>query len=152
MHTSIATRAVRLAQRRPGATVLAATSSQSDQKLFRSILPAAGWRVECVSSGRDALRYLWRNRVFVVICDAALPDGAWHELFEEASNLDPAPSFIVAAAPGEWFQAPPFAQGKLAFVAKPYREEQVLAATAAALEHKPKRPVRSEVDLCPVSG
>gem|GEM_PF-4474898 len=124
--------------RRP--RVLAVSLPVHDQVLLRSAFPSPGWHLDCVSNGRDALRYLWRKRVSVLVCGAALPDGTWQELFEEACFVEPRLAFFVACAqPGRRA-----AEGAAARIAKALCREQVMLAVKAG--------VGSEVNLCTVCG
>lgn len=142
MQTCMTAHAGSIAKAMPPVNVLVVSSFPRDHSQLRSILPAPAWHVDCVSCGRDALRYLWRNQVALLICDETLPDGTWPELLEEASSMEPRPAFIIAGeAAGGWSGCGPNAAG---WIAKPYRREQVLAAAMAR--------VGSEVYGWPVCG
>ncbi len=133
-------RAGRIDQRRRRATVLAVSLPPRHQVLLRSVLRNPGWHLDCVSSGRDALRHLWRKRVSVLICGDTLPDGTWQELFEEACFIEPRPAFFVAGDSACGWPA----DGAAARIAKALRREQVRLAVRAG--------VGSEVSLCTVCG
>ena len=103
MQMCVTAHAGSIAKTRTPATVLVVSPFPHDHSRLRSLLPDPAWHVDCVSCGRDALRYLWHNQVALLICDETLPDGTWPELLEEASSMEPRPAFIVAGeTAGGW--------------------------------------------------
>jgi DNA-binding NtrC family response regulator len=53
--------------------------------------------MHCVGSCHDALTFLDRRLVAVLICDCHLPDGSWKDILHGLSGLSCPPGLIVAS-------------------------------------------------------
>ena len=67
------------------------------RRLFTEILSEGEqYDIEAVGSGKDALDYLTRNRVDVILADMIMPEICGLELIRRTRSLDPAPDIILA--------------------------------------------------------
>ena len=67
------------------------------RRLFAEILAEEGqYDIDTVESGKDALSYLTRNQVDIVLSDMVMPEVCGLELVRRTRSLDPAPDIILA--------------------------------------------------------
>ncbi len=77
--------------------VLLISSLPEDRISLRHIFDRSNWRLEQVSTCRDALAYTGENRTAVVICERELPDGDWKVVLDELEGFRVRPNLIVTS-------------------------------------------------------
>mgnify|MGYP001087333680 CR=1 FL=1 len=85
-------------------TLLLVSVCEDDRASLGEILRHSSWRLHYAAGWREALAFLERHPIPVVICERDLPDGCWKVLFDEASKLPQPPRLIVCS---------PFADNRL---------------------------------------
>jgi DNA-binding response OmpR family regulator len=84
-------------------------------------------------SCRDAQRFLRLDRVPVILCDAALPDGGWKDILTCIAPLPSAPKLIVSSRlADEHLWAEVLNLGGFDVLAQPFVREEVVTAVSAA--------------------
>jgi len=109
-----------------------------DEEVVRSgvarILEAAGWRVSCAGSVSDALAHPQLERCQLVLCDLRLPDGFGTSILTalRARRLATPVVVITGYATSDSIDEA-LAAGAVSVLAKPFDEEELLAAVAGVL-------------------
>ena len=120
-----------------------------DQKNMRAttaiVLRAAGHVVEEAEDGAAALRRVQAEAFDVVLTDLRMPDVDGMEVLREAQRLAPETQVIVMTAYGTIESAvEAIRRGAYDFLAKPFKEDELLLRVSKALE---KRRLVGEVSL-----
>ena len=83
-------------------SVLAVSAALDDHSALRAIFSHSAWTLRGVASLKEALRWLERDPVPVVICNRELPDGDWRSLLRKSQSLPrPARVLVAAATPDD---------------------------------------------------
>jgi len=77
--------------------VLSVSPDRQDHAAVRRLLDAAVWQVATAESCQEALDYLTKQDVVVVLCEHSLPDGSWKRLLDQAAVLQNPPSIVVTS-------------------------------------------------------
>lgn len=72
-------------------------SIEEDERTWRQILGHDPEEARQVQSCREALAFLQRNPVPVVVCERDLPDGNWKDVMEPLSAMSDPPEVIVTS-------------------------------------------------------
>jgi len=80
-----------------GVAVLSISPDERDHASLRGVFSHTRWRLFEAPDCSEALDFLRRNPVGVVICESRLPDGGWRDLLEGVSGLPTSPLLIVAS-------------------------------------------------------
>ena len=72
-------------------------SIEEDERTWRQILEHDPEEARQVRSCREALAFLQRNPVPVVVCERDLPDGNWRDVMEPLSAMSDPPEVIVTS-------------------------------------------------------
>jgi two-component system response regulator HydG len=120
-----------------------------DQKNMRAttamVLRSAGHTVEEAEDGAAALQRIGQRTFDVVLTDLRMPDVDGMEVLREAQRLAPDTQVIVMTAYGTIESAvEAIRRGAYDFLAKPFKEDELLLRVSKALE---KRRLVSEVSL-----
>lgn len=123
---------------RPGraaATVLVVSPNEADHEFFSSIFQLPYWTAYRVGTYREALRWLTRDRMTIIICDSQLPDGGWKDILSQTQILPDPPCVIVTSRlPDDLLRAEVLNLGGYDLLAKPFvREETVRIAELASM-------------------
>lgn len=121
----------------PDPRILVVDDEPPIRRLLRTALIAQSWRVEEASDGPEALEFLRRNKVDLIVLDLGLPglDGLdVIRRLRDAGNVTP---IIVLSSRGD-------EKGKVAaldlgaddYVTKPFGVEELAARIRAALRHR----------------
>jgi DNA-binding NtrC family response regulator len=106
--------------------LLIVSSAAQDRRVLGRMLAAHTCPQIWAASMREATDWLNRGGAQVVICDDRLPDGLWHELWEQLRRRPDPPVFIVSAA---WNDAGLWAEvlnlGAYDVLVKPYQKSEV---------------------------
>ncbi len=111
-----------------------------DDLLVRHILerglPRAGWTVRCVGTAEDALDSLRHDDCDLVVTDIALPDMDGLELTRALLAGRPDLPVILMSGYAVGSEANAFPAVNVAFLTKPYGQEELVAAIARLLPDK----------------
>lgn len=124
--------------RPPGACVLVVEDEPDLLKLTAHFLKHAGFVVDAVASGTDALHALSAVRYDLLLCDKNLPGVHGLQVVEEARRLQPGIATVLMTA---WPEIIAMRDLDLdAYVTKPFRSGQDLADTLrGAIQRRVKR-------------
>jgi len=114
-------------------TVLAVSASPEDQASLRAIFNHSRWRLFQVESCAEAIPILAAHSIPVVVGDATLPDGTFHNLLAHGASLPIPPLLIVASHLADdrlWAEA--LNLGAHDVLAKPFRANEVFRSISLA--------------------
>jgi PAS domain S-box-containing protein len=124
--------------RRGSETILLADDDPLLRDLGRTILQRHGYRVLLAEDGRRAVDIFRReqHRINLVILDLTMPELSGSDALRELRQIQPdVPALFSSGYAME--QAPEMVTGEvLGFIAKPYRESDLVAAVREALDRK----------------
>lgn len=111
------------------------------RELVAASLRGAGYDVEEVGDGRDALVAIMRECPSLLITDCNMPNMTGNELVEQLAldeRLCLLPAIVISA-----LKQPPMPENVIVFLAKPFKIDELQAAVrtglAASLEARPVR-------------
>jgi signal transduction histidine kinase/CheY-like chemotaxis protein len=105
-----------------------------------SLAAEAGYVVESVASGAEALGAASRKHYDLLIADVYLPDISGIETFRQMQAHDPGLAAIAVTGYSSWEVAMEAVRaGFTGFLAKPFAREELLSAISAALEQEKLR-------------
>ena len=116
--------------------VLAISPYDEDHASLRNIFSHTKWEVFEARSYQEALDFLAKNRIGVLLCESDLPDGTWKELQESLSDSLQPPLLIVTsrhADDGLWAEV--LNLGAYDVVSKPFEREEVIRIISLAWLH-----------------
>ncbi len=119
---------------RATATVLVVEDEAAARQACRILLEDAGYRVEVAASAHDAIDALRKEPFRLVLTDLRMPGMNGIDLLDYVSDHHPGLAVVMMTAHGsaQW-ETRAYAKGVRAFLAKPFTEEELLAAVEAAL-------------------
>jgi len=80
-----------------GVEILVVSTAEADYTCFSHILSHSRWGLHRVVNCREAVAFLERRPLGVVICDVKLADGSWKDLLGCLAALPFAPNLIVSS-------------------------------------------------------
>lgn len=101
------------------------------RELVAESLRGAGYDVEEAADGRDALAAIMRECPMLLITDCNMPNMSGNELVEHLAldeRLCSIPAIVISAV-----KQPPMPANVIAFLAKPFKMEQLKATVRACL-------------------
>ncbi len=114
--------------------ILIAEDNREHREALAHVFAGRGYRVTAVADGLEALRTVAGAHVDVLLTDLRMPRLGGMALLRVAREIRPDIPVIVITAYGDDVTAGEAgARGAVAFLRKPIRRDQILAATAAAL-------------------
>jgi len=117
--------------------ILSISAVAADHHALRRILNDQLWQVDTASSYREAVAYLCRDRVDVVICECHLQDGTWKDLLGHiAEMLDPPALVVTSEAVDEHFRSEVRALGGSDVMTKPLNADEVRRVLATEEPHR----------------
>lgn len=111
--------------------VLLAEDDVDARELLAALLRDAGYEVEEAGDGRDALAAIMRERPSLLITDCNMPNMTGNELVDALAldkRLCSIPAIVISAA-----KQPPLPTNVIAFLAKPFKMEQLRDAVRDCL-------------------
>ena len=108
------------------------------RRLFTEILSEEDlYNIEAVGSGKEALDYLTRKHVDVILTDMVMPEICGLELIRRTRSFDPAPDIILATGNATVESAIQALKGGARdYLLKPCNPEQLRHTVKAALEQR----------------
>ena len=120
---------------RAGDVVFVVDDDQSMREALSSLLRAVGWRVETFCDAVDYLAYRAPRGPSCLVLDVRLPGMSGLELQRVLADRDDAPPIIFMTGHGSiQMSVQAMKAGAVEFLAKPFREQDLLAAIEAALQ------------------
>ncbi len=116
--------------------VLAINAREEDQASLAHIFGCTKWTVHCVQGRYEALEFLQKSRMPVLLCDCQLPDGNWKDLLDDVAHLPDPPLLIVTSLLADdclWAEA--LNRGAYDVLAKPFEPEEVVRSVSLAWLH-----------------
>ncbi len=107
--------------------------SESDGFSLKKIFLKSNWQPLGVGTCQDALEFLDRHHVPIVLTEAELPDGGWRELLSGMAGLSAPPNLIVSSRLADdrlWAEV--LNLGGYDMLVTPFEAEEVLRVTLAA--------------------
>jgi DNA-binding NtrC family response regulator len=119
---------------RSGEHLLVVEDDQEMRDLLRKVLAKEGYRVSLAADGREALVELARSPFDLVVTDMLMPHSGGLELLEATHRSHPNLPVIIVTAFGDWgTYSRALALGAAAFISKPLRMSELIAAVHTAL-------------------
>lgn len=107
-------------------TILSVTTTGDDQVALRDCLADARCRILAADSCRDALNFLERGGISIVVCGRNLPDGNWRDILDCVPSLTGRPILIVTSdCADERLWAEVMNLGGFDVVAKPFNRKEL---------------------------
>jgi DNA-binding NtrC family response regulator len=123
-----------LAMERSGEHLLIVEDDPEMRDLLRKVLDKEGYRVSVSGDGHQALIALDRETFDLVVTDMLMPCDGGLELLETVHRIHPSLPVIIVTAFGDWHSySRALELGAAAFISKPLRMAELIAAVHAAL-------------------
>jgi ActR/RegA family two-component response regulator len=117
--------------------ILSISAVAEDHYTLQRILNDQLWQIEIASSYREAVAYLCRDRMDVVICECHLPDGTWKDLLGHIAEMPDPPALVVTSgAVDAHFRSEVRALGGYDVMAKPLNADEVRRVLATENLHR----------------
>jgi DNA-binding response OmpR family regulator len=130
-------------------SILLISPHPEDHVFVTSILEPGRWKMYRACSYHEALQWLVRDHMTVIICESHLPDGTWKDILSQAQILPDPPCVIVAAPFAEallWAEV--LNLGGYDVLAKPFmREEVARVAELASMNFRREVEDRASAEL-----
>lgn len=105
--------------------------------LLRKVLAKEGYRISVADDGREAFARIAREDFGLVVTDMLMPSDGGLELLEAVRRSHPALPVIIVTAFGDWDSySRALALGAAAFISKPLRMSELIAAVHTALARR----------------
>jgi DNA-binding response OmpR family regulator len=127
---------------RPVNVLFISPSAEENDTLSR-ILNDSAWRLCHVSGYGEAVTYLTRNRVAIVVCESQLHDGNWKDVLLDIRSYSVPPVLIVASRQADdYLWAEVLNLGGHDLLSKPFDDEEVrrVIGNACTRIRVPSRP------------
>ena len=119
---------------RSGEHLLIVEDDPEMRDLLRKVLEKEGYRVSVSGDGHQALIALDRETFDLVVTDMLMPCDGGLELLETVHRTHPSLPVIIVTAFGDWHSySRALELGAAAFISKPLRMAELIAAVHAAL-------------------
>jgi two-component system KDP operon response regulator KdpE len=121
----------------PGAHILVVDDKKEVRRTLTKLLNNTGYRAESVGSGSEAVKYISREEVDLVILDLKMPGMNGTDLLEAASALKPEVIYIILTAYGTLESAiQAIRHGAFDYLIKPSPISQILDTVEAGLQKR----------------
>ena len=112
-------------------------ANPEDHRSLRRILHDPEWRMISAFSCQQAIAYLCRDRMGVIVCDRHLPDGTWIDILSYIAELtDRSDVIVVSSTTDSHFRAEVRGLGGFEVLSKPFLPEEVRRIVLEAWENK----------------
>jgi DNA-binding response OmpR family regulator len=120
--------------------VLLVNLSAEDEAALCQILAHPNWQLHGSAGCKQALEYLRRHRVPIVVCERYQVDGNWQDLLNGAQELEAPSSLIVCSSlADEYLWAEVLNLGGCDVLVKPFEDHEVLRAAYMAWQSWKRR-------------
>lgn len=119
-------------------TILVVEDNILNRELTMALLKTEGYDVHVAQDGAEALMFLGRERVDLLLLDIDLPFIDGHRLLQalKEKGID-VPAIFISGLPGEEPELKAFQIGAVDFIRKPVKNSVLLARVARALKNEP---------------
>jgi DNA-binding response OmpR family regulator len=128
-------------------SILAVSPADEDNVLLEHVFSHSNWKFDRVRTCHEALEYLTRTEVAVIICAADLPDGDWKDLLDKLKgNLVPPRVIVESQIADDRLWAEVLDSGGYDVLAKPFEQREVIRVVSLAWrqwKHESERVVRA---------
>jgi DNA-binding response OmpR family regulator len=117
-------------------TVLAVSDSEDDHGWLGEIFRRSRWRILSARSCGEAFEILQSQRIPVVVCECALPDGSWKSLLNRFAQSADEPLLVVTSRQADdrlWAEV--LNLGGYDVLSKPFDRAEVVRVISAAWLH-----------------
>jgi DNA-binding response OmpR family regulator len=114
-------------------SILAVSPAGEDNVLLDHVFSHSNWKFDRVRTCREALEYLKRTEISVIICAADLPDGDWKHLLDQLKGQLVPPRVIVESQIADdrlWAEV--LDSGGYDVLAKPFEQREVIRVVSLA--------------------
>lgn len=106
--------------------VLEVSPHESDHATLSEIFSHSNWKLHYSRTCADALAFLTRRLIPVVVCECTMPDGSWKDVLDRTSRAANPPALIVSSRlADERLWAEVLNLGGYNVLSKPFRREEV---------------------------
>jgi DNA-binding NtrC family response regulator len=135
-----------LAQAPERPKLLSVSADAEDHSVLQRMLSGQGLLVAAVSSCREALDFLSREKACVIFCESSTKDGTWRDLLFPISTAAEAPPLVVTSRlADDYLWSEVLNLGGWDVLAKPFRQQEVLYVVDSAWTHKANPVNRTQV-------
>lgn len=121
----------------PLARILAVDDEEIVLDAIRKILTGAGYSIDTVESGREALTLVQKNKYDFVFTDLRMPDMEGMELVKAVKFLRPATDVVVITGFASIESAvDTMKSGAMDYLQKPFTDDELIAAVKKFLERR----------------
>jgi DNA-binding response OmpR family regulator len=117
-------------------TVLAVSPHEEDHVCLRAIVGHSNWQIFGAPACREALSFLSKNQMAVLVCERDLPDGDWKSLLDHLSALSLPPRLVVTSRDADdtlWAEV--LNLGAYDVLSKPFDRAEVIRIISLAWLH-----------------
>ena len=119
-----------------GVAVLAISPHDEDHISLRNLFNHTRWQIFEARSCQEALDFIEKNQIGVLLCEADLPDGNWKDLLEALSVSPQPPALVVTSLHADdalWAEV--LNLGAYDVVSKPFERVEVTRIISLAWLH-----------------
>jgi DNA-binding response OmpR family regulator len=123
--------------------VLAVSPHKEDHASLRAIFGHSNWEIYEARTCREAVSFLRKNRMAVLVCERDLPDGNWKTLLDSLSVLPNPPLLVVTSYDADdrlWAEV--LNLGAYDVLSKPFDRSEVTRIISLAWLHWKEEVVR----------
>lgn len=127
---------VKQVERQNYRTILIVDDEEIVIGLLARMLKRERWTVLTAMNGEQALNQIKENKINIVISDIHMPGMSGIDLLLQIKELDPSLPVILISGQAKWGRDQVIAAGADEFIAKPFRQIDILASIENVLERK----------------
>jgi len=123
--------------------VLAVSPHKEDHASLRAIFGHSNWEIFEAHACQEAVSFLKKNRMAVLVCERDLPDGSWKTLLDSLSMLPNPPLLVVTSQDTDdklWSEV--LNLGAYDVLSKPFDRSEVTRIISLAWLHWKEEAVR----------
>ncbi len=114
-------------------TVLEVSSDESDHSALAEIFSHSNWKLHVSRSCAEAVSFLAKKPIPVVVCERELPDGTWKDIQDRLGRAANPPALIVSCRLADdrlWAEV--LERGGFNVLSKPFRKSEVFRDVSLA--------------------
>ncbi len=137
-------------------TVLGVSPYEEDHACLRAIFGHSNWKIFEAHTCHEAVAFLSKNRIAVVVCERHLLDGDWKTLLDSLSAFPLSPRLVVASRDVDdtlWSEV--LNRGAYDVLSKPFDRVEVMRIISLAWLHwkeQARRPQKSAARTAAAGG
>ena len=114
-------------------TVLEVSPDESDHSTLIEIFSHSNWKLHIARTCAEAVAFLAKKLIPVVVCERELPDGSWKDILERVTRAANPPALIVSSRLADdrlWTEV--LDSGGYNVLGKPFRRNEVFRDVSLA--------------------